>query len=287
VATTVETFANQPQTTVSSGGTTAPASGSPETWTVASSASFPAASNTATPPTQFHVADTAAGLGGEIIAVTNVSGTTWTVTRGAESTTTVAHTAGFTVVQVVSAGAFGDMLQSAHNLSDVASASTARTNLGLGSAAVISAPVSIANGGTGQATASAALTALGGAALAGATFTGYLAPAVAALTFGTTISVNAALGNVFAVTLTASTGTIANPSSPVDGQVIRFRITQDGTGNRTVAWGTAYDWGSAGGAANAPPVLTAVAGKTDILGFEYVAALSKWCYLAATFPQGY
>jgi peptidoglycan/xylan/chitin deacetylase (PgdA/CDA1 family) len=127
--TAVETFANQPTTTVSSGGTTAPAQGTPETWTVASSSSFPAANSGATPPTQFHVADTATGRGGEIIAATLVSGTTWTVTRGAESTTPVAHSAGFTIVQVVSAGALGGMLQSGRNLSDVTSTAAAYNTL--------------------------------------------------------------------------------------------------------------------------------------------------------------
>jgi hypothetical protein len=110
--------------------------------------------------------------------------------------------------------------------------------------------------------------------LAGGTMTGWLAPAVVALTFGSSIAVNAALGNVFAVTLTASTGTLANPSGPVDGQVIRIRVTQDATGSRTLAYGTAFDFGTAG-----TPVLTATASKTDILAFEYVAALSKWCYI--------
>lgn len=100
----VEQFANLPSATVVSGGTAAPAAGTQETWTVASSASFPAASSSATPQTQFHVTDQSAGKTSEIIAVTNVSGTTWTVTRGAENTTPVAHTAGFTVVQVVTAG---------------------------------------------------------------------------------------------------------------------------------------------------------------------------------------
>lgn len=113
MANTVELFSNQPTTTVTAGGTTAPASGTSESWTVASSASFPAASNAATPPSQFHVADTATGKTGEIIAVTNISGTTWTVTRGAESTTTVAHTTGFTIVQVVSAGFLGSVALSA------------------------------------------------------------------------------------------------------------------------------------------------------------------------------
>jgi hypothetical protein len=144
----VETFANQPAATVTSGGTTAPSSGTPETWTVSVTAAFPAA---ATGATQFHVADTAAGKTGEIIAVTNVSGSTWTVTRGAESSTTVAHTAGFTVVQVVSAGALGGLLQAPNNLSDVTSASAARTNLGLTGAATASLPLSIPNGGSGTA----------------------------------------------------------------------------------------------------------------------------------------
>lgn len=103
----VEIFANLPSTRVTSGGTTAPAPGTTETWTVASSATFPAASAAATPPTQFHVSDVT--LGSEIIAVSNVSGTTWTVTRGAESTTPVAHASGFTIHQVVTAGALAQL----------------------------------------------------------------------------------------------------------------------------------------------------------------------------------
>ena len=161
----VEVFANQPRTAVVSGGTTAPVSGTQETWTVASSASFPAASSGASPPTQFHVADPQ--LTSEVIAVSNVSGVTWTVTRGAEGTTPVVHASGFTVYQVVTAGGLGLFLQQAENLSDVASAPSARANLGLGTAATVNVPVPVADGGTGQATASAALNALGGAAVAG------------------------------------------------------------------------------------------------------------------------
>jgi hypothetical protein len=116
-------------------------------------------------------------------------------------------------------------------------------------------------------------------ALTGGTLTGWLAPAVVALTFGTTIAVNAALGNVFAVTLTASTGTLANPSNPVDGQPIRVRITQDGTGSRTLAFGTAWDFGAAG-----TPTLSTAAGACDYVVGEYNAAKGKWC---VSFAGGY
>lgn len=101
-------FTNEATTTVPTGGTTAPSSGSTETWTVTSSGGFPAASSSGT-GTQFSVVDPA--LPTEIITVTNVSGATWTVTRGAEGSGTVAHTAGFTVVHVVSAGALNSFLQ--------------------------------------------------------------------------------------------------------------------------------------------------------------------------------
>jgi len=107
---TVEVFAaNRAVTVVSSGGTDAPAQGTQETWTVATSAGFPAASSGASPPAQFHVADPVAPS--EMIAVTNVSGTTWTVTRGAESTTPVTHGAGFTVYQVVTTGGLAAFAQ--------------------------------------------------------------------------------------------------------------------------------------------------------------------------------
>jgi hypothetical protein len=131
-----ELYADLATTTVSSGGTDAPAQGTSESWTVASSAPFPAA---ATGVSQFHVIDPAEPT--ELMLVTNVSGTTWTVTRGVGSpaTTPVTHTGGFTVWLVASAGPLAAMLVNANNLSDVSSAATARTNLGLGSAAVDSA----------------------------------------------------------------------------------------------------------------------------------------------------
>lgn len=107
----------------------------------------------------------------------------------------------------------------------------------------------------------------------GGTLGGYVAPAVVTLTFATTVAVNAALGNAFGLTLTGNC-TISNPSNAVNGQVIRFRITSGGA--RTVTWGTAYDFGTA-----TAPALSSTSGKVDIIAWEYVASISKWCYLGS------
>jgi hypothetical protein len=94
-------FADIAQTTVLTGGTGAPTAGTVENWTVASSAAFPSPSSTASPPTLFRVVDPAAPT--EVMAVTDLSGSSWTVTRGYEGTTPVAHASGFTVQNVMTA----------------------------------------------------------------------------------------------------------------------------------------------------------------------------------------
>jgi hypothetical protein len=101
-----ELFANQPQTTITSGGTDAPAAGTTQTLTPASGSVFPAVS--AASHSQFHIADPADPS--ELIAVTQ-TGSTWTVTRGAEGTAPVRHQAGWTALQVVTAGALRAMVQ--------------------------------------------------------------------------------------------------------------------------------------------------------------------------------
>lgn len=131
------------------------------------------------------------------------------------------------------------------------------------------APARLAVGTTGQyLTVSAGAPAWGG--LTG-TATAYLAPAVVALTGAATTLVNAALGNDFRLTLTSSSWTMGAPSNPVDGQRIDFQLAQDGTGSRTIAWNSAYDFGSAG-----TPTLTTTPLKVDLLGFIFNASLSKW-----------
>ena len=187
-----------------------------------------------------------------------------------------------------------------------------------GTAAGLSATLAVASGGTGQTSQQAAMDALAGAVTSGdylrgngsnvqmsaiqaadvptlnqnttgnaatatnlaggATLPDYLAPKAVTLTFvgsGTTL-VDASLGNAFNLTLTASTTTLGNPSNAVDGEVIRFRITQGSGGSFTLSYGTAYDFGTAGA-----PTPSTTAAKVDILGFEYVASISKWCYLGS------
>lgn len=114
------------------------------------------------------------------------------------------------------------------------------------------------------------------ALLSGATFTGYIAPAVSALTGAATVLVNAALGSDFRLTLTASTWTMGAPSNPVDGQRIDFQFTQDATGSRTIAWNAVYDFGTAGAV-----TLTTTANAIDVVGFVYNATKAKWLCLGA------
>jgi hypothetical protein len=117
------------------------------------------------------------------------------------------------------------------------------------------------------------------APLAGATFTGYLAPAVVTLTDASTIAVNAALGNDFRVTLGGSR-TMGAPSNPVDGQDITFMITQPASGGPdTVTW-TSGTGGYSFGASSAPTLSTG-ASATDMVGFKYRATAQKWLYMGS------
>ena len=198
----------------------------------------------------------------------------------------------------------------ANNLSDLASAPTARTNLGLGGAAVIGVPVSIANGGTGQATQQAALDALAGAVTSaqflrgngthvamsaiqasdvptlnqstsgnaatatnfagGATVPAYVAPHVTALTDASSTLIDASAGNVFDWPLGAGSHTLAAPSNPVNGQMIKIRIAY--SGSFTPLFNAIYHFGADGA-----PTWTATNAKVDEVAFEYNSNISAWC----------
>lgn len=109
---------------------------------------------------------------------------------------------------------------------------------------------------------------------AGLSLTAFIAPAVDTLAIsGGTVAVNAALANAFNLAVSAAC-TISNPTNPKDAQIIRFRLTSGGS--HTVTWGTAYDFGS-----GSAPTLSTTSSKVDIVAWEYVASISKWCYLGA------
>ena len=55
----------------------------------------------------------------------------------------------------------------------------------------------------------------------------------------TSITPDPTLGEFFILNLTGNV-TINNPASPVIGQLVTFQFNQDGTGSRTVSWGTAF-----------------------------------------------
>ena len=100
-----------------------------------------------------------------------------------------------------------------------------------------------------------------------------------ALTDGTTVAVDASLGNTFRLTLTATGHTMGNPSNSTDGQMILFEITSGGA--FTFSWGTNYVWGSD----VVVPTLSQTSGKVDYVGFIYNSTAAKWRGLAVA--RGY
>lgn len=83
-----------------------------------------------------------------------------------------------------------------------------------------------------------------------------------ALTDGATITADFYLGNNFTVTL-GGNRTLANPSNLVAGQSGCIWITQDGTGSRTLSYGSYWDF--TGGTA---PTLTTTAAAVDCLVYS-------------------
>ena len=100
------------------------------------------------------------------------------------------------------------------------------------------------------------------------TFTAAQRGTVSALTDGATITPNFATANNFSVTL-GGNRTLANPTNLTAGQSGAIAITQDGTGSRTLAFGS-Y-WKFAGGTA---PTLTTTASKVDVLVY-YVESTTR------------
>lgn len=84
-----------------------------------------------------------------------------------------------------------------------------------------------------------------------------------ALTDAATVNTDASLSNTFTLTI-GGNRTLANPTNLQNGQVLNWLITQDGTGSRTLAYGSLFKW--PGGSA---PVLSTTAGARDHISGQY------------------
>jgi hypothetical protein len=178
---------------------------------------------------------TLANLAGtvEIVKVTARSTDTFTIVRGQDGTSAAAWSTGDKVELRPTAAGLAAMLQTTDIGVTVQGydAATAKTN------AVQS--FSVAQRGT-----------------------------VSALTDGATITPDFAAANNFSVTL-GGNRTLANPTNLTAGQSGVIVITQDGTGSRTLAYGSYFKF-SAGSA----PTLTTTASAVDVLAY-YVESSTR------------
>lgn len=157
-----------------------------------------------------------------------------------------------------------DFLAKANNLSDLTNAGTARTNLGgttvgigvftSATAAAAQQAMDVEVGVDVQAydvdTAKTDVT---------QTFTKAQRGGIVALTDGATITPDFAEGNNFSVTL-GGNRTLANPTNLTAGQSGAIVLTQDGTGSRTLAYGSYFKFPN-----GTAPSLTTTAAAVDVL----------------------
>ena len=98
--------------------------------------------------------------------------------------------------------------------------------------------------------------------------------AISALTDGATITPDFSLGNNYSVTL-GGNRTLANPTNLTAGATGSIFVSQDGTGSRTLSWGSYWDF--AGGTA---PTLTTTASAVDRI--DYVVRTTGSIHAVAT-----
>ena len=105
-------------------------------------------------------------------------------------------------------------------------------------------------------------------------FTAAQRGSITTLTSGATVTPDFAASNNYSLTLDQNL-TIANPTNLTAGQSGSIFLVQDGTGSRTAAWGSYWDF--AGGTA---PTLTTTASAVDRI--DYVVRSSTSIHAVAT-----
>jgi hypothetical protein len=106
---------------------------------------------------------------------------------------------------------------------------------------------------------------------------GRYAVEIATLTDAATITPDFGANQNFTVTL-AGNRTLANPTNPVVGQTGSIFLVQDGTGSRTLSFGTQYDF--TGGTA---PTLSTTAAAVDRIDYIVRTATSIHCVFTADY----
>jgi hypothetical protein len=165
----------------------------------------------------------------------------------------------------------GGFLAGSNNLSELtATASTARTNLGLGTAATMTSPSGTIVGTTDTQT-------LTNKTLTNPTVTNYTEGVVAIGTVTGASTIALTTGTVQTATLTASTAcTFTMPTATAGKSFVLLLKQAAATGNGTATF-TGVKFGTAGA-----PTITATAGKMDILTF--IADGTNWY---GSIAQGY
>ena len=133
--------------------------------------------------------------------------------------------------------------------------------------AVLTTTTNTANTANTTANAAATLTAV-------QTFTAGQRGEVTALTDASSIATDLALSNNFAITL-GGNRTLANPTNITAGQSGSIFITQDGTGSRTLAYGTNFKF-----VAGTAPTLSTAAASVDRI--DYVVASATKIHAVAS-----
>lgn len=85
-----------------------------------------------------------------------------------------------------------------------------------------------------------------------------------------TLTPNADTSDLVIFTIGGNRTVAAPTGTPTDGQVISFRVTQDGAGSRTLTWNSIFSFPTG------TPTLTTTASGTDYVHFRYNSATSKW-----------